>query len=373
MSRSNAGAFFSSGCLIALGAVAGCAHPGSAGAPGAVARIELLAGGGTGGDGAAAKSARLTEPFGVARDAAGNLYIIEMSGNRLRKIDSAGLIHTVAGTGEKADGGDDGPGLAAKLNGPHHLLTAREGGPVYIADTWNNRVRIVDPVSGIIRTLAGTGDKAFGGDGGPARAASFSGIFCLDLDRAGSRLYVADLGNRRVRMVNLQDGVVSTVAGNGEKGVPVDGTDARSAPLFDPRAVAVDSVGNVYIVERGGHALRVVGADGKIRTVAGNGSKGSGGDGGPALAAQLNGPKHLTVDRDDSVLIVDTENHAIRRYEPRDGRITRLIGNGTLGSGGLGGPPEQVQLARPHGVYVDRDGALLVSDSDNHRILRLAR
>ena len=198
-------------------------------------------------------------------------------------------------------------------------------------------------------------------------------MFCLDLDRQGKRLFVMDLGNRRVRAIDLASGVVTTVAGNGEKGVPADGTDALSAPLLDPRAIAVDSAGRLYILERNGHALRVVDTDGKIRTVAGTGGKGFSGDGGPALQAQMNGPKHLTVDRDDSVLIVDTENHAIRRYDPKDGRMTLVMGTGSVGTSGVGGPPEQVQLARPHGVYVDRDGALLVSDSENHRILRLAR
>jgi DNA-binding beta-propeller fold protein YncE len=359
-----------------IASLAACAHapPGSgAAATPSLGNAEVIAGGGSGGDGSQALAAKLTDPFAVARDAGGNLYVAEMLGNRVRRIDAAGIVTTVAGTGEKADGGDGGPGSAARFNGPHHLVIPPGGSLVYIADTFNNRVRVLEPQTGVVKPLAGTGEKAFGGEGGPAVTAQFSGVFCLDFDTGAKHLYVADLGNRRVRRVDLGSGVVTTVAGNGDKGIPTDGADALQSPLLDPRAVAVDAQGNLYILERNGHALRVVDKAGKIRTVAGNGEKGAGGDGGDARAAQLNGPKHLTVDRDGSVLIVDTENHSIRRYDPRDGRITRFIGAGTVGSAGAGGPALAVQLARPHGVYVDRDGSLLVSDSENHRILRVTR
>jgi sugar lactone lactonase YvrE len=359
--------FSSSFCALILA----CAH--GQRPPGAGAPTVLVAGGGSGEDGVPATQAKLNEPFGVSRDASGNLYIVEMGGNRVRKVDTSGILRTVAGKGTRGDGGDNGPGLEAQLNGPHHIAVPTEGRLLYIADTWNNRVRTLDPDTGVIKSVVGTGEKAFGGDGGPAAAAQLSGIFCIDFDRSGKQLYAIDLGNRRVRVVDLQTGVISTVAGNGEKGVPTDGADARSAPLVDPRAVAVDSKGQVYIVERGGHAMRVVGTDGKIRTVAGTGEKGYGGDGGDARKALLDGPKHLTVDRDDSVLIVDTENHAIRRYNPADGRITNVAGTGKKGGGGLGGPPEKLELARPHGVYVDKNGDLLLSDSDNHRIVTIVR
>ena len=235
-SRSMSALYLTAVPLLAAG---GCAHgpptsSGSAALSGGPGKVELLAGGGTGGDGSPALQAKLNDPFAVARDGAGNLFIAEHLGNRLRKLDTAGIVTTVAGTGEKSDGGDDGPGTAAKLNGPHHVLVRTEGGPIYIADTFNNRVRTLDPATGMIRALAGTGTKAFSGDGGQAMAAEFSGVFCLDLDRQGKRLYVMDLGNKRVRAVDLGSGMVTTIAGNGEKGVPADGTDALQRAAVRP-------------------------------------------------------------------------------------------------------------------------------------------
>jgi DNA-binding beta-propeller fold protein YncE len=143
--------------------------------------------------------------------------------------------------------------------------------------------------------------------------------------------------------------------------------------LVDPRAVAVDANGNIYILERAGNALRVVDAGGKIRTVAGSGQKGLSGDGGEARKATLNGPKHLCVDRDGTVLIADTENHVIRRYLPSEGKIVRVAGTGKKGTAGIGGPPEQVELSQPHGVFVNPSGAIYIADSSNNRVLRIEK
>ncbi len=314
--------------------------------------------------------ARLVQPFGTEFDSANNLYFVEMTTNRLRKIDAKGVVHTVAGTGERGFAGDNGPGEQAQLNGPHHLAIAPNGS-VLISDTWNNRVRQYDPATRVISTFAGTGEKGFSGDGGPAGKAQFGGVYCAAFDTKGENLYIADLDNRRIRAINWKSGKVTTVAGNGQKGMPSDGAKATEAPLVDPRAVAADGQGNVYILERGGNALRVVNARGEIRTVAGNGQKGLSGDDGDARQATLNGPKHLCIDGNNNVLIADTENHVIRKYLPANGKIVRIAGTGKKGKAGLGGPALEAELSQPHGVYVTKDGALFIADSSNHRILKV--
>jgi sugar lactone lactonase YvrE len=349
----------------------GCqATTGTAQTPAQAGRLVLVAGGGSGGDASPADRAELIGPFGVGFDAEGTLFLVEMTGNRVRKIGPDGLVTTIAGTGRKGSVGDDGPATKAELNGPHSLAVTRNG-DVFVADTWNNRVRKIDARSGRITNVAGTGRKGFSGDGGPADRAEFGGIYCLALDEAGQTLDLADLDNRRVRRVDLATGIVSTVAGNGKKGVPADGDDARSSPLVDPRAVALDGRGNLYILERSGHALRVVDRSGKIRTVAGNGQQGDSGDGGDARQARLNGPKHLCVDARGDVLIADTENHRIRLYNPEDGTIRTVAGNGRKGTKGLGGPPSAAELAQPHGVTIGPAGILYISDSSNNRIVKI--
>jgi DNA-binding beta-propeller fold protein YncE len=311
----------------------------------------------------------LREPFSVDFDRDGNTYIVEMEGHRVSVIDREGRSRVLAGTGQAGLSGDDGPAIKAQFNGPHHLLIGPDG-DLYVADTFNNCVRRINLRTAVIARVAGTGEKGFSGDGGPAVSATFNGVFSIAFHQ--NRLYVMDLGSRRVRAVDRKTGIVTTVAGSGEKGVPIDGADALTQPLVDPRAIAFDSRGNLYVCERSGHALRVIDPSGKIRTVAGTGEAGFGGDGGPAREARLNGPKHIWVDRDDSVLITDTENHAIRRYSPRDGSISRVAGTGSPGAAGLDGPADQCQLNRPHGAIPHpRTGEIYISDSLNHRVLRI--
>jgi hypothetical protein len=317
-------------------------------------------------------SGDLKEPFAIDWDKSGNAYIAEMGGNRISLLDKGGKLSVFAGTGEKGLSGDGGPASKAQFNGPHHLLFGPDG-DLYIADTFNNCVRKIDLKTGVVTRVAGTGKKGFSGEGGSAASAEFGGCFCLALDPKGERLYVCDLDSRRIRAVVLKTGITVTVAGNGQKGAPKDGEDARTQPLVDPRAIAADSKGNIYILERAGNALRVVDAAGKIRTVAGTGKAGLSGDGGPALQAMMNGPKHLSCDRDDNVLIADTESFAVRLYTPKDGKIRRVAGTGKKGSAGAGGAPEQVELNRPHGATTDASGAIVICDSDNNRVLRIEK
>jgi DNA-binding beta-propeller fold protein YncE len=233
---------------------------------------------------------------------------------------------------------------------------------------------LLDPKSGRLETVGGS-DKGFAGDGGPASRAKFDQLYHVALSTDHEALYICDLGNRRIRRVDLKTNVISTVAGNGKKGRPEDGAVAVDAPLVDPRAVAVDRKGNVYILERGGNALRVVGTDGKIRTVVNaSGKKGGEGDGGEALAATMNGPKHLCVDKDDTVIIADAESHLVRRYIPATGKIERVAGTGKHAKGAAGGDPLACDLARPHGVTVHPvTGELYITDSYNNRVLKIVK
>ena len=292
-----------------------------------------------------APQAAFVEPFAAARDRAGNLYVCEHQGQKIMKVDPAGLVSRFAGTGAPGFGGDNGPADAAAFRDPHGIVIGPDN-RMYVADTENHRVRRIDLRTGTITTIAGTGRRGFSGDGGPAVNAEFDGIYGIALDGRGRNLYVADLGNRRIRRIALRSGIVTTVAGNGTKGVPADGAAAAAGPLVDPRAVAADDKGNVYILERGGNALRLLDARGRIRTLIGP----------EGATPPMKGPKHLCLDRDGGIVIADAENHLIRRYA-----------NGALSTIDTG------PLRRPHGVYVDSSGTLYICDSDNHRVLKLRR
>jgi DNA-binding beta-propeller fold protein YncE len=239
---------------------------------------------------------------------------------------------------------------------------------MYVADTLNHRVIKIDLSTGRAVPLAGSGQAGYSGDGGPAVKATFNQLYAVDIDRAGENLYITDLRNRRIRLLSLKSGIVRTVAGNGVEGVPADGASASESPLVDPRAAVVDSKGNLYILERRGNALRVVDRYDKIRTVLGPGinQRPRGG------VTGLNGPKHLCVDRHDDVIIADTENHRILKYNAKTGSTVVIAGTGEKGERLDPNEPTRTELNRPHGVFVHPSGALYISDSENHRVLKLS-
>ncbi len=328
-------------------------------------QIVLVAGGAQDAVDIPAVESRLREPFGTAFDSGGHMWIIEMvSGNRLLEVDGGGTIHHLAGQLSPGDGGDGGQANRASFNGPHNLVILPND-HVLIADTWNGRIRRVDPKARIVSTLEGW--RA------PEGKAKSRGPYCIALSADSRKLYIADL--LHIHELDLATHRSRVIAGNGKKGRPTDGARAIEAPLVDPRAVAADASGNVYILERGGNALRVVGTDGRIRTVVNaSGNKGGSGDGGPALEATMNGPKHLCVDRDGSVIIADAEAHLVRRYVPATGKIERIAGTGTQGHAGVGGDPLRCQLSRPHGVTIHpKTGVLYITDSYNNRVLKIVR
>jgi len=330
------------------------------------ARIECVAGGSAGGMGGPAKGARLMEPFAVAFDKQGNWYICEYGGHRITRVDRKGIITLFAG---KEEAPDHKPAARISFNQPHGLVIAND--QIYVADMLNHRVVKIDLKTNSTGVIAGTGQPGYSGDGGPASNAAFNELYAVDINRSGDKLYLTDLRNHRIRLLNLKSGVVDTIAGNGESGVPKDGGDARSSPLVDPRATAVDSKGNLYILERRGNALRMVDKKGKIWTLIGPANTSDPPRSNHGVEKELNGPKHLCVDLRDNVIIADSENHLIRKYNPTDRTTVVIAGTGEKGDRLVPDDPLKTQLNRPHGVFVHPSGALYVSDSDNNRILKM--
>ena len=326
---------------------------------------------GFGGDGGPAVNAQLSAPSGVALDGAGNLFIADTDNHRIRKVDATGTITTVAGSGLPAfggDGRDGGPATAARLSAPSGVAVDGAGN-LFIAESFYNRIRKVDS-AGVITTVAGTGEffGGFSGDGGPATAARLRSPGGVALDGAGN-LFIADSGNNRIRKVDAT-GTITTIAGTGEYGFSGDGGPAIQAALNYPSGVALDGAGNVYIADTYNHRIRKVDSAGVITTVAGAGEFGFGGDGGPAIQAALNYPSDVVADGAGNLFIAATENHRIRKVDSA-GVITTVAGAGSFGFGGDGGPATAAQLRSPGGVALDGAGNLFIADTDNHRIRKV--
>ncbi len=323
-------------------------------------RISTVAGNGEigfSGDGGPAVEARLKLPEGVAVDGSGALYIADRWNHRIRRVDGSGIITTVAGNGGIGYGRGGGPAVRASLNHPNGVAVDGSGN-LYIAVSGQNRIHRVDG-SGIITTVAGTGERGFSGDGGPAVEARLDSPDSVAFDGAGN-LYIAEYWNHRIRRVD-GSGIITTVAGIGKSGYSGDGGLAVEASLWHPEGVAVDERGNLYIADRGNQRIRRVDGSGIITTVAGIGGSGFGGDGGPAAGAWLNTPRGVTVDTSGNVYIADTYNQRIRRVDG-SGIITTVAGTGESGFGGDGGPAVEASLWHPRGVAVDEAGNVYVAE-----------
>ena len=310
-------------------------------------------------------------PGATFLDYHGNLYIADTFNDRIRKVDTSGILSTVAGVGLKTFGGDGGLATGAMLNSPNAIFIDPTGS-LYIADSFNDRIRKVDP-SGIISTVAGDGFEEFGfsrfhGDGGPAVEASLNNPAGIFVDSNGC-IYIADRFNIRIRKID-PSGIISTVAGNGEPGFSGDGGPATEASLWVPEGILLDDSGNLYIADSANNRIRKVDAFGTISTVAGNGEESFSGDGGPATEAALNTPKDIFLDNTGHLFIADMFNHRIRKIDP-SGSISTVAGNGELGFSGDNGPATEARLFFPTGVYVDDSGNIYIADKTNDRVRKV--
>ena len=354
-------------CAVALGLALSLLVGGTA--LSATGDITTVAGTGVpaySGDGGAATSAALQQPKGVHLDGAGNAFIADSVNHRVRKVDSSGTISTVAGNGTAGYSGDGGTATSAKLHDPTDVV-ADAAGNVFIADSLNNRVRKVD-TTGKITTVAGTGVGGYSGDGGAATSAKLDTPAGLALDGAGE-LLIADSNNHAVRKVD-GSGVIRTVAGTGSFGYSGDGGPAGAAKLHRPTDVAIDAAGNLFVVDNLNDAVRKVNTAGTIATVAGTGVSGDSGDGGPATAAQLYGPRGVAVDRAGNLFISDSLNRRIRRVGS-SGTITTVVGTGTGGFSGDGGAAGSAQLDEPARMAFASSGDLYVADRNNSRVRKV--
>jgi len=322
---------------------------------------------GSAGDGGAAAAAQLNFPSGVAVDRAGNVYVADSANNRIRVIGAGGSVTTFAGTGAAGFSGDGGAATAAAISSPT-AVAFDPAGALLIADTGNNRVRKVSP-AGVMTTIAGTGPAGFAGDGGPPRAAVLDRPSGVAADGTGS-VYIADTLNHRVR--KIVGGQIVTLVGSGPAGLGQgayggDGGQAATARLNLPEGLALDPQGGVYVSDTGNNRVRHVDKAGTITTLAGTGARRFSGDGGQAGLAELAAPSGLSVDGAGNLYIADSLNNRVRVVTPA-GLISTLIGIGTPGFSGDGGPGTLAQLARPKGVAVDATGRVLVADYSNQRV-----
>ena len=308
---------------------------------------------------------QVNNPYGVLVGRDGALYFCDLDNQRIRRLDlKTRRTSDIAGNGQRAYGGDGGRATAGSLNMPHEIAFDARG-HLYIAERDNHVIRKVDAGSRVLSTLAGTGSAGFSGDGGPASRAQLRQPHSIALDRAG-RLLICDVGNHRIRAVNLATGTIETIGGTGERLATPDGAPLKDTPLNGPRTMVVDRDGSIYLALREGNAIYRISPAHALHHLAGTGEQGYSGDGGPARLARLAGPKGLALSR-RRLYLADTENHAIRQIDLDRGTITTVLGTGSRGDGPEP-DPLHCKLSRPHGLFADAFGQLYVTDSEAHRI-----
>jgi len=318
------------------------------------------------GDGLPATSAEINQPGGFTVDAAGNIYIADYGNNRIRKVNTSGIITTIVGNGTAGYFGDGLQATAAQINEPLCVVTDRSGN-IYFSDSRNFCVRKVNSM-GIISTIAGNGTPGFGGDLGPATAALLNIPYGLVLDGLGN-LYVADMSNNRVRMINTS-GIISTVAGTGTPGFTGDGVPAIATEISQPNSLCLDPSGNLVITDNGNQRIRKINSAGIITTIAGIGTLGATGDGGQATAAQFTWPAGIQYDSAGNLYIADAYNYKIRKVD-NSGIITTIAGTGTLGHSGDGGSATAAEFNVPSAVGFDTGGSLIIDDDVNNRLRKI--
>ena len=307
------------------------------------------------------------EPYGISMGPDGCLYICEIRTHIVRKLNRAtGRLTLIAGNGSQGYSGDGGVATKARLNQPYEVRFDRQG-HMYFVEMKNHIVRRVDAKTGMISTVAGSGVAGFSGDGGPATQAQLKAPHSITLDHNGN-LYVCDIGNHRIRIVNLKTGQIRTFAGTGEKKKTPDGAQLDGTPLNGPRALDFDGKQSLYLALREGNQVYRI--DLKTKTlhhIAGTGRKGFTGNGGPARQATLSGPKGISVAPNGDIYLADTESHTVRVVRAGSGIIETVVGDGQRGDG-PDGDPLHCRTARLHGVFVDSSGNLYLGDSENHKV-----
>ena len=331
--------------------------------------ITTVAGNGTAGfsgDGGQATNAELHYPASVIFDAVGNMYIAEDGNNRIRMINTAGIISTFAGNGTAGYSGDGGPATNAEINSPTGLIFDSHGN-LYIVDSNNQVVRKIS-TSGTISTVVGNGTLGYSGDGGQATAAELNGPAQIAIDIDGN-LYIADEVNNRIRKINTL-GVITTVVGNGTQGYSGDGGQATDAELSSPNGITIDALGNIYIADYFNYRIRMVNTLGIINTVAGNGTTSYNPNGNQAINGGLLNPFFLISDAANNLYVLISGVSIVREVN-NVGIINTIAGSGSTGYFGDGGEATAAALEGPTGLAFDAVGNLYIADYENQRIRKV--